>query len=168
MIVGSRNDEFIDEFLEEFAYETCDLDEEFTESEFKEFKEACKRNGYNITKRDFKIYLDKVKDIRGSDESGFELVTDKDLGVDLPDRIILTDNGAYDLEQQGINGVYTWVGYRHKGSKSESRMVKEVKNVARDIVAPALADYVSLPEKDAHIDDFTDTLDMVRVWIECE
>lgn len=57
-------DEYIDTFLSELAYETCDLGEEFDKSEFKEFKEVCKRNGYNVTRRDFEIYLDNVKSIK--------------------------------------------------------------------------------------------------------
>ena len=58
------DDESIDDFLEELAYETCDLEEEFNDSEFAEFKKTCKDNGYKVTKRDFEIYLDKVRDIR--------------------------------------------------------------------------------------------------------
>lgn len=65
-ISASRDDE-IDEFLEEFAYETCDLEEEFDKSEFDEFKEACKTNGFRVTRRDFEIYLDYVSRIRGND-----------------------------------------------------------------------------------------------------
>lgn len=64
MIVARTDDESIYEFLEELAYETCDLEEEFDESEFAEFKKVCKRNGYSVTKDDFLVYLDKVKDIR--------------------------------------------------------------------------------------------------------
>ena len=63
------SDEKIDEFLQEFAYETCDLDEEFDETEFSEFKKVCKENGYNVTKKDFKIYLDYVRDIRGDEDA---------------------------------------------------------------------------------------------------
>lgn len=65
-ISASRDDE-LDEFLEEFAYETCDLEEEFNKSEFSEFKEACKANGFQVTKRDFEIYLDYVSRIRKND-----------------------------------------------------------------------------------------------------
>lgn len=60
-----RSNEYLDEFLQEFAYETCDLDEEFDESEFAEFKQAAADNGFKVTKRDFQIYLSYVKDIRG-------------------------------------------------------------------------------------------------------
>ena len=70
--IKSSNDEYLDEFLEEFAYETCDLNEEFNEDEFAEFKAACKDNGFKVTKRDFQIYLDKVKDIRNDDQDEFD------------------------------------------------------------------------------------------------
>ena len=55
----------IDDFLWEFAYETCDLEEPFDESEFVEFKDICKKNGFDVTKRDFQVYLDHVSDILG-------------------------------------------------------------------------------------------------------
>ena len=87
--------------------------------------------------------------ITASDENvrgEFELVDQSDIGIDLPDRIILTDNGAFDLESQGMNGVYTWVGYKHKGSKSEQQMARAVEDAAYDIIAPALAEYASMPE----------------------
>lgn len=68
LIYASKYD-YIDEFLEELAYETCDLNEEFSENEWKEFKEACKDNGYpRVTKRDFATYLDKVSEIRRYEE----------------------------------------------------------------------------------------------------
>ena len=51
------------EFLTDFAYETCDLGEPYTESEFEEFKQQCKELGYKVTKEDFKVYLDNVDSI---------------------------------------------------------------------------------------------------------
>ena len=61
----SSKDEDLDDFLIDFAYETCDLEEPYTKSEFAEFKQRCKELGYKVTKEDFKIYLDKVNDILG-------------------------------------------------------------------------------------------------------
>lgn len=95
------------------------------------------------------------------------------LSVELPDRIVLTDNGAYDLEKQGIDGFYTWVGYRHNGSRSEAKMAREVKNTAYNIVVPALVEYcqhhgVEVYEDDVIMDDYIDKLDMFRVWVDSE
>lgn len=98
------------------------------------------------------------------------LLRENDLGVELPDRITLTDNGARDLTKQGINGYYVWVGYRHKGSRSEANMAREVKNVAYDIIVPALVDFcqskgIEVYEDDIVVDDYIDSLDMFRVWV---
>lgn len=60
---NSYSDEEYLDFLEELAYETCDLEEEFSESEFAEFKQTAAENGFNVTEDDFQIYLDYVKDI---------------------------------------------------------------------------------------------------------
>lgn len=75
-IYAATDDAYIDDFLEELAYETCDLDEEFNESEFAEFKKVAADNGYKVTKRDFRIYLDKVKDIRNEDEYDEQIQSD--------------------------------------------------------------------------------------------
>lgn len=108
------------------------------------------------------LVLASDEDIRGE----FEFVSESDLDISLPDRITITDGGAYDLEKQGMNGIYTWIGYRHKGSRSEANMAREVKRVAYNSVASALAEYASMPEDQVHIDDFIDKLDSFRVWIE--
>ena len=63
----SDGTEYIDDFLEELAYETCDLNEEFDESEFEEFKKVAKDNGFIANEGDFQVYLNHVKDIRGED-----------------------------------------------------------------------------------------------------
>ena len=86
-----------------------------------------------------------------------------DLDVRLPDRIVLTDNGAYDLEKCGIEGYYVWVGYEHD-SRNNSKMLRLVEEAARDIVAPALANYSKV--NDVHIEDRTSTTDMFRLWVE--
>lgn len=40
---------------------------------------------------------------------------------DLPNIIVFFDNGAHDLQKQGYDGYYLWVGYKHKGSRSENK-----------------------------------------------
>ena len=113
--------------------------------------------------------------IHASDEvkGTMALLGQSDLGVEVPDRITITDNGAYDLEKQGINGYYTWVGYRHHGSRSEARMAREVKNVAYNIIIPALVDFcqskgIEVYEDDIVLDDYIDSSDMFRVWVDID
>lgn len=91
------------------------------------------------------------------------------INIDLPERItILGGGGAHDLEQKGISGYYTYVGYRHKGGRSESKMARTAIQVAYDVVAPALAYYAGVDEDDVNIDDFINSMDMVRVWVEVD
>lgn len=52
---------------------------------------------------------------------------------DIPnvERIIITDNGFYDLEKKGKNGIGCWVGYKHnKSGSTEQRMYDSVSSVA--------------------------------------
>lgn len=67
--IKSSSDEYYSDFLRDLAYETCDLGEEFDESEFEDFKQVAAANGFDVTEADFQIYLDYVNDIKGSDES---------------------------------------------------------------------------------------------------
>ena len=54
--------------------------------------------------------------------------SDQDLKerVELPDRVVLTDNGAFDLEQKGMSGFYVWLGYQHDESGSSEISMKSV------------------------------------------
>ena len=126
-----------------------------------QLKDYANQFNYSITSAS-----DLTSDSDGDDRGEFELVDQSDLDIDLPDRITLTDNGAYDLEKQGMNGVYTWVGYQHKGGRSEQKMAKAVENFAYDVVAPALAAYVSMPEDSVEIENHINQVDMFRVWVE--
>lgn len=114
-----------------------------------------------------KIRVTSNKKIKaGSENSGnMRCVKQQQLNVSLPDRITLTDNGAYDLEKKGIDGCYVWVGYEHKGSRSEAKMAKVVKDAAYDIVAPALAKLCGKSVDDVKIENHIDSSDMYRVWI---
>lgn len=92
MIVASRNDEEINEFLEEFAYETCDLNEQFDESEYLEFRKSCKAVGFSVNKDDFDTYLDKVADIMGYTTSPSKNRSDKlDIAKDSDDPKVLEE-----------------------------------------------------------------------------
>lgn len=92
-----------------------------------------------------------------------KILYQNDLDIRLPDRIVLTDNGAYDLEKRGIKGYYVWVGFEHD-LRNNSKMLRVVEDAARNIVAPALANYCKV--NDVHIEDRTSTTDMFRLWVE--
>lgn len=95
------------------------------------------------------------------------LLNEKDLRIALPPRIILTDNGAADLEKQGKVGYYTWVGYEHLGKnyRSDPKMSRLVEETARNIIAPAFAEICIEPIENVVIEDFIDSVDMFRVWV---
>ena len=47
------------------------------------------------------------------------------------DRIVITNNGFYDLEKKGKNGTGCWVGYKHnKSGSTENRMYDSVSRAA--------------------------------------
>lgn len=76
--------------------------------------------------------------------------------------LVLTDNGAYDLEKQGLKGHYVWVGYLHSiTGKPNHRMDKYVEEAAYKI-----ADlYRKAYGKEATVEDKMNTTDMFRIWI---
>lgn len=88
----------------------------------------------------------------------------KDLAEDikLPERVVLFDNGAYDLEMNGKSGLYTWVGYNHKGLRSEPRMNQIVGNVAYEIAELWSSKYAAK----AVVQDYIRSVDAYRVYIE--
>lgn len=92
------------------------------------------------------------------------MISIKDLAEDikLPERVVLFDNGAYDLEQNGKSGFYTWVGYKHKGSRSEPRMDQIVSNVAYEIAELWSSRYAAK----AVVQDYIRSLDAYRVYIQ--
>jgi len=89
-----------------------------------------------------------------------------DLGIQTPDRIILTDNGAYDLQKQGIEGYYVWIGYRHGRGVSASKMDYQVRVFKNTVVIPALMEKLGVPKERIHSEDLTKTTDMYRVYVE--
>lgn len=103
--------------------------------------------------------------IRSNVQNKMIAVSQDDLGITLPDRVFLTDNGAYDLEKKGHGGYYAWVGYAHKGSRSDAKLNREIGRLAYNVVAPALADYCNVSEDDVHVDDYINALDMYRVYV---
>lgn len=90
--------------------------------------------------------------------------SDKDLkdSVKLPDRVVLTNGGAFDLEQKGKSGWYVWVGYEHKGWKSEPTMQSVVARTAEEVGRWLSKTYAGK----YNVDNFWKTQDMFRVWIE--
>lgn len=78
------------------------------------------------------------------------------------EKIVFTDNGAYDLEKKGINGVYLWVGYEHKGGRSNRKLGEEACNVAYKVGEYLDKKYNGL----SRVDNFISSSDMCRVWIE--
>lgn len=79
----------------------------------------------------------------------------------LPDRVVSTDNGAYDLEQKGLSGYYVWIGYKHnaKGS-TEPKMKKIVEDTARDVAHRMEAEFGGK----VVVEDKWNTTDMYRVY----
>lgn len=80
---------------------------------------------------------------------------------------VLTDNGAYDLEKQGKNVIYTWVGKQHKGLRSlTSKQIGKLYDFIDKYVLPEFAKYCKTEKTSIHIDDFTNSTDMYRLWFE--
>lgn len=74
------------------------------------------------------------------------------------DRIIVTSNGFYDLEKQGLSGEGFWVGYKHgKRGTSEMKMKPAVEKAA---LVLAKHFYGS----DYEIEDKWKATDMFRVY----
>lgn len=94
------------------------------------------------------------------------LIESKELDVRIPDKIIFTDNGAYDLEREGITGYYTWIGYEHSASGAPSKALEKVleKYVYEEVV-PAFKNLFGVGENMIIVDNKLDSSDMFRVWI---
>ena len=106
-----------------------------------------------------------LKRLRDMDEDlGGKFVLDKTIisENDLPKGIVLTDNGAHDLETAGKSGRYIWVGYSHGRGATEYRMHPVVKEVAYRIADLFEKKY----KKKATVDNFLRTTDMMRVYVE--
>ena len=96
--------------------------------------------------------------------SKFTIVRDFDGAITLPDRVIISACGAYDLEKKGMSGYYTWIGYQHKGWASENKMIPIIRDVADQI-----AKYLSNKYNGkAIVQDYIKSFDMYRVYIETE
>ena len=96
-------------------------------------------------------------------------ISNKELDLfNIPERIIFTNNGAYDLEQKEIFGYYTWVGYQHKSMRSERKMAELIEKFARTEVVDAFANTFNLPINQVHVEDHINTTDMFRIWVECD
>ena len=78
----------------------------------------------------------------------------------LPPRIVSTDNGAYDLEQKGLSGRYTWIGYQHKSMRTEQGMRQAVEDAANEIARRMKDEFGG----DVKVEDKWKTTDMYRVY----
>ena len=78
----------------------------------------------------------------------------------LPPRIVSTDNGAYDLEQKGLSGRYTWIGYQHKLMRTEQGMRQAVEDAANEIARRMKDEFGG----DVKVEDKWKTTDMYRVY----
>lgn len=89
---------------------------------------------------------------------------EKDLkdSVKLPDRVVITGGGTFDLEQKGKSGWYVWVGYEHKGWKSEPTMQSILARTAEEVGRWLSKTYGGK----YNVDNFWKTQDMFRVWVE--
>jgi len=80
---------------------------------------------------------------------------------------VITDNGCYDLTKKGIYPVYTWVGKQHSSSRSLTpKQLDKLESFVYNIVVPAMAKYCNVDEKDVKVNDFTNSTDMYRVWVD--
>ena len=92
----------------------------------------------------------------------FTLVRDFGNAIELPERVVLTDNGCYDLAKQGKSGYYAWIGYKHDESgRSEAKMNNVIRKTAQDIAKYWKEQY----GKEAVVEDFIHSVDMYRVHI---
>lgn len=89
--------------------------------------------------------------------------SDEDLKerVELPDRVVLVNNGAFDLEQKGLSGFYVWIGYKHNDSGSSEISMKSVLQKTTHSVGKWLQEYAGTKYE---VDDFWKDLEMYRVW----
>lgn len=116
----------------------------------------------------------KKLQIRESQTGKSKLVDATQLGIvdklSLDDKdypYVLTDNGAYDLTKQGKNVIYTWVGKQHKGLRSlTSKQIGKLYDFIDKYVLPEFAKYCKTEKTSIHIDDFTNSTDMYRLWFE--
>ena len=81
-----------------------------------------------------------------------------------PCKVVLVNQGAYDLEQKGKSGHFTWVTYVHPGKygKSQKKMNPIIEDVANQIADMYKEKY----GKEAIVEDHIDSLDMFRVYVE--
>lgn len=93
-----------------------------------------------------------------------------DLGIKLLDeeRLTLTDNGVLDLEKKGIEGYYTWVGFRHGKGVNPSKMVRKMESFIYHTLIPAMIKKFHVEEDEICVENFVRQLDMFRVYVEVQ
>ena len=90
------------------------------------------------------------------------LLSEKELDIIVPENIVFTDNGAYDLEKAGISGYYTWIGYEHTSNGSSNmKSSKQLEKYVYNEVVPIFEDIFN---SKVVVDDKRDTTDMFRIW----
>ena len=92
------------------------------------------------------------------------LITNKELDINVPDQLVFTDNGAYDLEKENITGYYTWIGFEHSSNgATNTRLAKTLEKYVYDEVVPTFERLFGT--KQVVVDDKRSTTDMFRVWV---
>ena len=81
--------------------------------------------------------------------------------IELPDRVVCVNNGAFDLEQKGLSGFYVWLGYRHDDSGSVESSMKSVLQRTAHTIGKWLQGQNGIKYE---IDDYWKEFEMFRVW----
>ena len=90
------------------------------------------------------------------------MLYDNELPVNLPDNYVLTDNGAYDLERNGLSGCYVWVGYEHSRSATRNKLLYNgLDQVAKKVADSLATKYSATPV----IEDKRNSTDMFRIYV---
>ena len=80
-----------------------------------------------------------------------------------PDYISIYDGSRYDLENNS-EPYCVWVGYKHKGGRSDPKKMRAVENKLKDIVK-VFADVTNSSVNDVVVKDCTDELDAYKLYI---
>lgn len=158
----------IDYILYKDSYGNYKLDDKKTRERVADW------DSYDEAMSDIKKWIKANKITDPTDEINEEAKTGKFIYDDIskfdielpvePCKVVLVNQGAYDLEQKGKSGHFTWVTYVHPGKygKSQKKMDPIIEDVANQIADMYKEKY----GKEAIVEDHIDSLDMFRVYIE--
>lgn len=91
----------------------------------------------------------------------------KFLGDDLPEGLVLTDNGFYDLEQKNVSGVGIWIGFQHSTSARDRKLRQVMKTFVYREGYRLFKEFIrknNLGSDDVIINDFVNSTDMFRLY----